>query len=874
MSRELTDPHPYEQPLLTLALILVCVFLVYTQAAKRLDLLAYDTAIKAVPAKVAHDLVIVSIDEKSLNGIGQWPWRRAIHAQLVDKLNSYNAALISFDVLFTERDANHPDDDQIFASAVQSSGNVILPMHINPLSYGNTLTELLPIPELIDSAKTLGHVHVELDSDGLSRGVYLRSGVGSDYWPALAMAMATHVNPMIRYHNDAKQHVQAPYMAVKSDYSLIPFAGPRGTYPAYSYLDVMADKVPAEVFRDKVVLIGAAAVGLGDTIPTPVTSLDSPLSGVEFHANVYSAIMNQSIIKQVEDHWIYLLTFAFIMIPILVFPRLGPTHVMPATVVLVALVASFSYVLLRYDNHWFPPINAILGILIAYPMWSWQRMRHLNRFFSLELERLGKEPDIALKSPGQQDEEQLFLSLLALLRPQQYLFMRNNHVLHCFDKEAFDTIQDYQEGYWTHDEQRSWIELTRGDTVICIALSWTEASPHEQLNRASIKAFLNHLDLSLPSTTEPTRYYEQVSNRIMQVRKAIQSMQDMRMFITKGFEEIPGAVLVTDPLGNIIYHNSRAVEWLSTENVPLMGSSVTEALKHQTEDIAKLEHAIYLALMGKQEHETELQLTTRDVLLHCLPFSAEDRTDEESTEAGMMLSMSDITPIKQEQREKNQLIDFLSHDVRSPLVSQLAMLQGLRSGRIEWQPDLINDIEGHAKRSLNLSEQFLQITRAEQISQDDFYDFDLLAVIENATDSIAPQASAKDISIGLKADDDAWFRGNAELIERSVINLLSNAVKYSPSQTKIDVTLEVEDGTAKLLIRDEGEGISADELPHIFDRFRRQKSTEIKGEKGAGLGLSFVRLVTDKHQIKLKVDSEKGQGTVFELNFPLVEFED
>ena len=864
MTRELTDPHPYEQPLLTLALLLVCVFLVYTQAAKRLDLLAYDTAIQALSVPASDDLVIISIDEKSLNGIGQWPWRRAIHAQLVDKLNRYNAALISFDILFSERDAGYPEDDQILANSIRSSGNVVLPMHIHPLSYGSSLSEILPIPELIDSAKALGHVHVELDADGLARGIYLNSGVGSDHWPALSMAMATEVNPMIQYIKQVEDVVKAPYISVKSEYRLIPFAGPRGTYPSFSYLDVMADKIPAEVFRDKVVLIGAAAVGLGDTIPTPVTSQDTPLSGVEFHANAYSAIMNNTGIRHVEDIWVYLLTFAFIMIPILVFPRLGPTMVMPATFVLVTLVAAFSYVLLRYDNSWFPPMNAILGILIAYPMWSWQRMRHLNRFFSLELERLDKEPDLGFRRIGQKDDEQVFLSLLALLKPSQYLFTRNNHVLHCFDKEVFDSIRSYKTNEWSHDMYSSWIQLEQKDAITRLAFKWQDVSiSGDDQHRKLIIEFLNKLDFSATVDRKPRRYYEQVSNRIMQVREAISSMQDMRTFISKGFEEMPGAVIVTDPLGNIVYSNSQAWNWLNSDAEELRSQSVITTLSNFTEEREKLELGINAVLLKGEEHETELNLGERDVLLHCLPFIVDENSD-----AGMMISMSDISQIRQQQREKNQLIDFLSHDVRSPLVSQLAMLQGLRSGRITWSNELISDIERHAKRSLNLSEQFLQVTRAEQISQGDFYEFDLLAAIENAVDTVNPQAKDKNIVIDLVAEDSVWFQGNAELIERSIINLLGNAIKYSPNDTRIVIEIVNQENKAILKIQDQGHGIASDELPHIFDRFRRQKSSEIQGEKGAGLGLSFVKVVTDKHQIDVKVSSELGEGTCFELSFP------
>ena len=224
MSTKLNDPRPYEQYLLTLALLLISGLLVYTQAAKRLDLLTYDIAINVAPAPIDPNTVIIAIDEKSLNGIGQWPWRRGVHAQLIDKLTEYNAALISFDILFSERGAIYPEDDAVFARAIKNNGHVILPLHINPLSHGNTLSELLPIPELVKAAQGLGHVHVDIDEDGLARGLYLNSGVGDAFWPSISMAMASEINPMIQYIRDIKTLKAAPYMSVKTQYRLIPFA--------------------------------------------------------------------------------------------------------------------------------------------------------------------------------------------------------------------------------------------------------------------------------------------------------------------------------------------------------------------------------------------------------------------------------------------------------------------------------------------------------------------------------------------------------------------------------------------------------------------------------------------------------------------------
>ena len=855
------DPRPYEQYLLTLTLIIVSILLVYTQAAKRLDLLAYDTVINLTPAPMDSNTVIVAIDEKSLNSIGQWPWRRAIHAQLLDKIGQYNPALIALDILFSERSSAHPEDDETLAKAIKNNEPVILPMHLQPLTYGGTLVEILPIPSLVKAAKSLGHVHVDLDQDGLARGLYLNSGVGDAHWPSISLAMATEINPMIQYIRTFETLTYAPYMSVNNQYRLIPFVGSGGSFPTYSYIDVLLGNVPAEVFRDKTVLIGATAAGLGDIIPTPVSRARTPMSGVELHANAYSALMTHTAIKPVDSIWAYLLTFAFIMIPILVFPRLKPTLVMPFTVLLVGAVLLFSYGLITLDKTWFPPINSVLGILLSYPLWSWQRMRHLNSFLHTELERLDQEPSIVSKHIGNHPIPEVFDSLVALLQPKDFVLVQNKTVLLKSDETTLNFKKLKSKNKWFHDSNTSWITLTheknKTKKIFQMGFEWDAKT-----NLNSLHLYLDKLDLVAPFILQKKRYYEKIANQIAQVREAIQSMQNMRTFISKGFEEMPNAVFVTDPVGIIVFCNSHAQQWFSSNNETLIAQPIHRLFDNNLNNT--LIQSMGKVLSNGEQSSDEITLGDKDILVHSIPFLVDQGGD-----TGIMVTLSDITHIKHQQREKNQLIDFLSHDVRSPLVSQLALLDGLKTGRLEWQESMISEIEKHAQRSLNLSDQFLQITRAEQTAEQSFYEFDLLSTIDNSLDSQESLARSKNIQLNFQEDEPIWLMGNAELIERAITNLLSNAIKYSPENTLIELSLQRLNHQVKLTIKDQGFGISEDELPHIFKRFRRQKQSEVSGENGAGLGLNFVQVVIDKHKGSIEVQSKLSKGTTFTITLPV-----
>ncbi len=121
----------------------------------------------------------------------------------------------------------------------------------------------------------------------------------------------------------------------------------------------------------------------------------------------------------------------------------------------------------------------------------------------------------------------------------------------------------------------------------------------------------------------------------------------------------------------------------------------------------------------------------------------------------------------------------------------------------------------------------------------------------------------------LQGTEDLWLKGNAELLERAVINLLTNAVQYSPPKSTINIQLFQAGHQACLTVIDEGEGIAPEELPHLFDRYRRQKSSELSGNHGTGLGLSFVNVVVEKHRGEIHVDSRLGEGSAFTLKLPV-----
>jgi CHASE2 domain-containing sensor protein len=142
---------------------------------------------------------------------------------------------------------------------------------------------------LAGAAAALGHIQMEFDPDGVARSVYLQEGWGLARHPQLALALQQVVSGA-GGADPAATHQAGEPVWQRRDWLRIPFAGPPGSFTHISYADVLSGAVPAEVLRGKLILVGATALGLADSVPVPTSGFSRPMAGVEVHANVLAAI--------------------------------------------------------------------------------------------------------------------------------------------------------------------------------------------------------------------------------------------------------------------------------------------------------------------------------------------------------------------------------------------------------------------------------------------------------------------------------------------------------------------------------------------------------------------------------------------------------
>ncbi|MES9940423.1 MAG: EAL domain-containing protein [Candidatus Thiodiazotropha sp. 6PLUC2] len=378
------------QVILAIALVVCANVLIGSAAIKRLDFLFYDYFLNLLDNHISDELVVVAIDDKSLEELGRWPWSRRFHAELLDRLTVMNARVVGFDVLFSEAERNDPQADQLFAEAIAANGVTVLAVApSNPLS-GISISEVLPLPILASSAAGLGHVDFEIDSDGLCRRFFLHAGLDDARWATFSLALMNVAGEQISLPGVVNK--QSPMSSesswLRSGEFLIPYDPSPDTVETISVHQLLNDDEIASRIEGRYVLIGSTATGLGDVISTPVSQSHQRMPGVRLNAHVLSGLLNGSLLR-VMDHGYHLLLTLIItgVIALVLSSTRFPLSIVLFLIAIVGLPA-LSGLTLSLSQVWFAPAASIVPLLIGFPLWGvWLHLheRQVNKSLNIRM---------------------------------------------------------------------------------------------------------------------------------------------------------------------------------------------------------------------------------------------------------------------------------------------------------------------------------------------------------------------------------------------------------------------------------------------------------------------------------------------------------
>lgn len=317
-------------------------------------------------------------------------------------------------------------------------------------------------------------------------------------------------------------------------------------------------------------------------------------------------------------------------------------------------------------------------------------------------------------------------------------------------------------------------------------------------------------------------------------------------------------VIVVDPDEQIMMVNQSAREIFGLSEQNLAGRPVKDVFTHSE----------LLEILVEEEHREpahmEINLDDGRVLnAQLTPIP----------EIGLVMTMQDITYLKELDRIKTDFVNTVSHDLRSPLTAILGYVELIeRVGPMTpQQREFIRRVEYSVHSITTLINDLLDLGRIEAGFDSRKEVVPLSAVVRYTVDSLSSRLAEKDLALNMDLPSNLPpVLGNPIRLRQMLNNLIGNAIKYTPQGGRIDIIAREEGGQLLLRIRDTGPGIPPAEQPFIFDKFYRATNAP-PGVPGTGLGLAIVKSIVENHRGRIWVDSTPGQGSTFSIVLPIAD---
>ena len=333
---------------------------------------------------------------------------------------------------------------------------------------------------------------------------------------------------------------------------------------------------------------------------------------------------------------------------------------------------------------------------------------------------------------------------------------------------------------------------------------------------------------------------------------------------------LPDPVLLIDAEKQILAANIAAKNLLGNQ---LEGRALALALRHP--DVLD---AVDEVLNGAEQRQIRISLL--DSVRRSFDIQIASLTGTAQYEADAVLIMHDMTAEHNAEQMRADFVANVSHELRSPLSSLVGFIETLRGPARDDESArdrFLEIMDGESKRMARLIDDLLSLSRVEaneHILPEGQVDLEQL--LAEIVDTLAARASERKITIEQPKNHVHIFAtGNRDELTEVFHNLIDNAVKYCPENTRVRINVEEVDripdlgGTGIMVtVSDEGDGIPAEHLPRLTERFYRVDKGRSRTMGGTGLGLAIVKHIVNRHRGRLTVDSTLGKGTEFKVFLP------
>jgi protein-histidine pros-kinase len=333
-------------------------------------------------------------------------------------------------------------------------------------------------------------------------------------------------------------------------------------------------------------------------------------------------------------------------------------------------------------------------------------------------------------------------------------------------------------------------------------------------------------------------------------------------------ESNPDATLICSPEGSVILSNASAQRVFEREHIEMFNQPLTSLLPHvETTLLAKQLRLAHEASAGATASTEALSLdgevTRRDGSV--MPIEVATSGMRTATGMSLRVTIRDRSERQRLQREaeaaKDGFLAAVSHELRTPLTSVLGygeLLEDLGQNDLsDGARSLLEVVIRNAQRELRLVDDLLTMV---QIGEGTFRirtgQVNLSEVVRNAVQAATPAAEHAQVDLVLAlGNSDVHILGDADRLGQAVDNLLTNSLKFSPVSGQVTVALSADDKTVTVAVTNEGAGIPATDVEHVFDPLYRGNNAVVAHKQGVGLGLSIVRSIVETHRGEVRASS-------------------
>ncbi len=241
-------------------------------------------------------------------------------------------------------------------------------------------------------------------------------------------------------------------------------------------------------------------------------------------------------------------------------------------------------------------------------------------------------------------------------------------------------------------------------------------------------------------------------------------------------------------------------------------------------------------------------------------------------DTGAILVLQDKTSHYRILEMRKDFVANASHELKTPITIIRGFAETLHDNPDlpkETIAEITHKIVSNCQRMTNLIKDLLTLSDIENIPESRLEVCDMIKIAETCRDFVLNIHPDAQINIHDVTKQGIHLIADPQLMELALINLIENAAKYSTQPAKIDVIMEMADPWVKILVADQGIGIPAADLEHIFEKFYTVDKAHSRKMGGSGLGLSIVKTIIEKHFGRVSIASELGKGTTFTLLLPL-----